>query len=678
MLDPACGSGTFLFTAIRMLIDNGLKGSKLVDFVTSNIVGFDVHPVAVTIAKINYMLALSSELSRYTKSIAVPIYLSDSLIAKIVATLLGETISIEVTEKEVFDIPKESAERPDDLDLIVNEMMVYANKSKEASKGFETFLNSKDLGESKYYWKQNLELLRRLINEGRDTIWSYILKNFSRPLFFSKQKFDLIAGNPPWLSYRYIRDPNYQTQIKKLVYYYDLIAKGDARLITQMDTSTLFYVLSADLYLKASGKVAFVLPRSVITGAKHHKRFQSTISNTVGSKVYLPLRKLIDLENVQKLFNVPSCVLISEKRFDNKLNEIPRITVGGELETRNSLLIQAEKQLTFIRDNISIKLIDSSAMKESYYYNRFKQGATIVPRFMWFVQPAVTYGVGVVNSSKPALTTESGIEIKAKDIWKGRLMSGSVESNFLFASMLAEGLIPFGNIKLNLVVLPLNTSQGQNKMTNSKQALKDGFSGASEWFAKCESLWETNKKKGIQENIYEWLNYRQKMIAQHPLGFFNVVYNTSGTNLTACVVDATKSNSLNSYGLTTQGFVADAKTYMFQTEIEDEAHFLCSILNSEYVNCAIKPFQTRGTWGERDIHRRPLEKLSIPIPKYDPANNKHLQLANLSKDCHQSVKSIKGSLKAKAIGLKRVQVRSKLQEKLATIDKIVSDILTKE
>jgi len=58
LLDPACGSGTFLFTAIRLLVEQGLKGQRLVDFALQNIKGMDRHPLAVTIARINYLLAL--------------------------------------------------------------------------------------------------------------------------------------------------------------------------------------------------------------------------------------------------------------------------------------------------------------------------------------------------------------------------------------------------------------------------------------------------------------------------------------------------------------------------------------------------------------------------------------------------------------------------------------------
>lgn len=51
LLDPACGSGTFLFTAIRLLREQGLGGATLVDEALENIVGVDVHPLAVTIRR---------------------------------------------------------------------------------------------------------------------------------------------------------------------------------------------------------------------------------------------------------------------------------------------------------------------------------------------------------------------------------------------------------------------------------------------------------------------------------------------------------------------------------------------------------------------------------------------------------------------------------------------------
>jgi hypothetical protein len=37
LLDPSCGSGTFLFTAINLLRKGGMNGAKLVEYVMNNI-----------------------------------------------------------------------------------------------------------------------------------------------------------------------------------------------------------------------------------------------------------------------------------------------------------------------------------------------------------------------------------------------------------------------------------------------------------------------------------------------------------------------------------------------------------------------------------------------------------------------------------------------------------------
>jgi N-6 DNA Methylase len=51
VLDPACGSGTFLFAAIRHYIaaafEAGHTNSEVVSGVVSHVMGIDVHPVAV-------------------------------------------------------------------------------------------------------------------------------------------------------------------------------------------------------------------------------------------------------------------------------------------------------------------------------------------------------------------------------------------------------------------------------------------------------------------------------------------------------------------------------------------------------------------------------------------------------------------------------------------------------
>jgi hypothetical protein len=102
-----------------------------------------------------------------------------------------------------------------------------------------------------------------------------------------------------------------------------------------------------------------------------------------------------------------------------------------------------------------------------------------------------------------------------------------------------------------------------------------------------------------------------------------------------------------------------------------EAHYLCAFLNAPYVDDAIKPHQTRGQWGERDICRRPFEV--VAIPKFDPADERHRKLAELSKECHKKVKQLE--LEGKNIGQLRGKVRKALANELAEIDGLVKSIL---
>ena len=80
LLDPACGSGTFLFTAINLLREHGLQGKKLVEHVMESIVGLDVHPVAILMAKANVLLALAPELKeRRDYEVHLSVYMADTL-----------------------------------------------------------------------------------------------------------------------------------------------------------------------------------------------------------------------------------------------------------------------------------------------------------------------------------------------------------------------------------------------------------------------------------------------------------------------------------------------------------------------------------------------------------------------------------------------------------------------
>lgn len=84
ILDPSCGSGTFLVLAIKRIRqyadERMLQPAQVLEQVLSNVVGFDLNPLAVISARTNYLLALGELLQHRKDEITIPVYLADSVL----------------------------------------------------------------------------------------------------------------------------------------------------------------------------------------------------------------------------------------------------------------------------------------------------------------------------------------------------------------------------------------------------------------------------------------------------------------------------------------------------------------------------------------------------------------------------------------------------------------------
>ena len=685
LLDPACGSGTFLFIAIRLLREAGFQGADLVDFCASHLAGMDVHPLAVTIARTNFVLALGDDLRAYGKRFSLPIYMADSLnlpknfgqySQKQVLTVPVdlETLAKKAGKKlaqgvpQEFYLPAELAKHPDRLNNAIDAMLEFAEpqiSEADAKEGFSARL--RDLGISEeWLWFANLRLMRWLLQPpATDTVWHFVLKNAYRPVLLAYRKFAFVVGNPPWLAYRYIKRQDYQRRMRELVLnQYKLLSSKDEHLFTQMELATLFFAFCAEHYLADGGTLAFVMPRSILTGAKQHAEFRKHYVATA--------QLLIDCEQVTPLFNIPACVVLWSKGKETQSAELPirMLRLEGILPSHNASLDQAQKTLSFVETTFTLP----TAIGQSPYFEQVTQGATIVPRCLWFVRPGQAL---VIDRRRPQLETDSQIEPQAKAPWKGIRLQGSVEAEFLFATLLSDDLLPFGWRRLSLVVLPLSGG----KLLSADDAIRKGKTGLADWLRKANAIWQKYRKS--QEDLLDYLNWQGKLTAQSPTGVYKLVYNTSGTHLCACVVDARDVSGWRVYDLPVQGFIADTTSYWLETKDEDEAHYLCAVLNAPCVDEFIKPFQTKGAFGaqkgkgERHIHRRPFEVL--PIPQFNSKDKRHHELAQLSKACHAKVAQFVADADEKTfkqpIGRLRQQVRAMLERELSQINKLVAEVL---
>lgn len=83
VLDPTCGSGTFIVIAIKKILEKNkgkIEDEELLSNILSNIHGFDLNPLAVITARSNYLLALGDLINSTSKKIEIPIYHCDAML----------------------------------------------------------------------------------------------------------------------------------------------------------------------------------------------------------------------------------------------------------------------------------------------------------------------------------------------------------------------------------------------------------------------------------------------------------------------------------------------------------------------------------------------------------------------------------------------------------------------
>jgi hypothetical protein len=280
--------------------------------------------------------------------------------------------------------------------------------------------------------------------------------------------------------------------------------------------------------------------------------------------------------------------------------------------------------------------------------------------------------------------TDPDIKEEAKEPWKSLPpLTGHVDDIFLYATLLSKNLVPFGVGKLHLVAVPMKigipdqvvTVPGQSQekrfIPMSLEEIRDTFQlaqSADEWFAEVENKWEQNKKATVKETLFQWFNYQGKIVTQSAEPGFFLLYGATGTNLAATVIDTHHLSPIN--GRQPQAFVIDHTTWWYRSSTLEEVHFLAALLNAPCVDNVIKKYQTRGQRGERHIHRRPFEVCDIP--RFDPNDPAHLQLAALSQEAHKLVADFNTSMRVVNM---RKKVRQALHMQISQIEAIAQQLL---
>lgn len=447
----------------------------------------------------------------------------------------------------------------------------------------------------------------KLRRDGRDSVWTYVARNLSRPLAlsFGAGWANVVVGNPPWVAFRHM-SADLQQRFKDLAQAERVFV---GRVPSQNDLCALFTVRSTMLYLRSGGRIAFVLPLAVLSRNQFQPLRQGAFLS--GNVAWDEVWTMSD--SVQPLFPVPSCVAFGRRRATAKAMPDIVHAYSGMLPFRDAPESVADSCLT-LNDTASAPEV---ARHEggSVYRGKFRNGATLFPRMLCFVERR---NVGRLGSDLSAPFVVSRRSTQEKKPWKLLpALEHRVEAEFLHPVLLGESIVPYRVFRPMEAVLPV-TKTGE--MLDAQGAANRGFSELNGWMTDAEKLW-TDHRRSNKFTLVELFDYFGQLTAQFPVRPLRVVYTASGTLPAACVL-------FNSEA------VIEHKLYWTSVSAKNEAYYLVGLLNSETSRSRVASLQSRGQWGARDFDK---VMFTLPIPRFDATVGLHNELAAAAAEAERIV-----------------------------------------
>lgn len=626
VLDPSCGSGTFLFHAVRAYLAAAEAGSVpngiALDGVTAHVFGMDVHPVAVTLARVTYLLAIGRD--RLTADdrgpLAIPVYLGDSMQWEQNAEYLSDdkSVTISTSGQDLVDggggglwgdnliFPKNVLQEAGRFDQLVSALTDKAadQSKKSASAVILPTLRNFGIDESDIgVLVQTFGVLRDLRRTGRNHIWGYYVRNLIRPLWLTEKnnRVDVLIGNPPWLRYARMLAPM-QRRFTEMLKRRGLTTGSLG--VSGRDLSTLFVVRCTELYAKPTARIAFVMPHGTLTRKPHDQFRSGNWTGEIGS-LTVTMRTAWDLSQAATGFPMTSCVVsadITPGTYGRIPGEVENwVTSGSEADVSWP---DMQRRLSVTTKHLKVT-VESDLIPESPYKKRFRQGAILVPRALMFVNevPAGPLGAGAGR-----VQVEARRSTQEKEPWKSvPTLKYPVEESFLRLVHLGETVLPYRTLESLHAVVPISASG--DRILNPDEF--GAYPALEAFWGAAQDLWDEHKKQSDESTLLERIDFHGQLSAQLPVAAQRVVYTKAGKIAAARVVDSSA--------------VIDHKLYWASVSSEAEGRYLVGLLNSSAIRKESVPLQALGLFGARDLDKN---VFTLPIRAYDPGNELHGQLAS--------------------------------------------------
>ena len=607
VLDPACGSGTFLYFAVKRLLESkameelAVPVSQQSGVVASLVNGIDVHPVAAEMARATLIRAL--RWNRESDSVSLRIYEGDSLQVPrpdkpMYRPSPTQTAFVSPDGKWEILLPQSFIYRVDFANS-VQRLVETAKTGHECPKDIIAIHGT----EEQEMILEAHSILTDIIKRAGNSVWTWYIVNMSGPYQLSQRKVNRIVANPPWVSMAGVKVKARKEALIDFADYQLKIWSGGKN-APHFDIAQLFVKRCRELYLKDPDydPAAWLVKLAARTSGGWKKFREDHRSKLI---------QVIDLTDAKPFGggDARRCCILFECREVLSLSAIRqirevvvRLIQSGHRPKPHMDWSKASRLLKF-----ETALVPFPSQPSKYYRKKFRQGATVTPMALTIVDQILDE-----TERESKIKTAKSMHPPWKDIGP---QTGTFPRNWIRYTLRSQRLLPFAvESELDHAIIPTVKEASGEYVSSAPDRVSESWKIFDEIYREYRG-----KGKDTPQTLIDRIDYHKGISFQ-----FNeyrgrcrgeptkVVYPASGDIMRAARMIPSKA-------------IVDSSIYWFIARNEDEAAFLVGVLNSSALTEAFADSRTSG----RTFHKNPWRK--IPIPKFESDNNTHRSIAEITR-----------------------------------------------